>query len=269
MKAIYFLSGILLMINTATYAGGQEVKEKEESEIREVENKAFKAGEKLNYIISYGFFDAAEASLEVKKYESQIHGRDILHVVGLGKSISAFDWFFRVRDRYETFIDEKGIFPWLFKRRIDEGGYKKSQDYTFSQDQGEVTTEKDEKFEIPHGAQDMLSAFYFARTLDYSNAKKGDIFSIPSFVDGELFPVEIVFGGRKTVKVKKGKFNCLVFHPRVQEGRVFKTNEDLTFYISDDENKIPVLVKADVKFGSVKVMLKDYENLANPLAIKK
>ena len=271
MKGIYLLLGVLSLINTATFANGQgnEGKEEKETEIREVENNAFIAGERLDYTISYGFFSAAKASLEVKQYKSKIHGREILHVVGIGRSISAWDWFFPVRDRYETFIDKKGIFPWLFIRRIDEGGYKKSQDYQFYQDKGEVTNEKNETYKIPHGVQDMLSAFYYARTMDFSNAKKGDVFEITSFIDEEVYPLILEYGGKKTVKVKTGKFDCLVFHPKVQQGRVFKTKEDLTFYITDDENKIPVLVKANVKLGSVKMELDGYKNLANPLLSKR
>ena len=267
MKGIYSLLGIILLLNTASYANGQN--KEEENTKREVNNEAFKAGERLDYTISYGFFNAAKATLEVKKYHNKIQGREVLHIVGTGRSISAFDWFFRVRDRYETFIDEQELFPWLFIRRIDEGGYKKSQDYKFFQNKGTVINEKDEKYEIPYGVQDMLSAFYYARTMDYSGAQKGDVFTITSFIDEEVYPIILVYGGKKTIRTKTGKYDCLVFHPKVQEGRVFKTNEDLTFYITDDENKIPVLVKANVTIGSVKLELDSYENLANPLASKR
>tara|TARA_R110002072_G_scaffold55679_8_gene144819 strand:- start:147 stop:947 length:801 start_codon:yes stop_codon:yes gene_type:complete len=266
MKKTYLILAIAFLMNGFAYAGGQETEEK--NKIRKVNNNAFQVGEKLEYKISYGFINAATATLEVKKSESKIHGREVLHIVGIGESISTFDWFFKIRDRYETYIDEDGIFPWLFIRRIHEGGYEKAQDYQFYQEKGKVVNEKNESYEVPHGVQDMLSAFYFARTMDFSKAKKGDVFSVQSFVDEELYPIDLVFGGKKTIKIKKGKFDCLVFHPRVQEGRVFKTNEDLTFYITNDENKIPVLVKANVKIGSLKMELVDYKNLANPLALK-
>ena len=230
------------------------------------ESMAFQVGEKLEYTISYGFFNAAKASLEVKKHPQKINGREVLHIVGVGKSVSAFDWFFKIRDRYETYIDKDEVLPFIFVRRINEGGYKKQQDYYFEHELGKVTNSKDESFSIPYGIQDMLSAFYYARTKNYTDAKKGEVFTINSFVDGEIFPIKIVFGGRKIIKINKGKFNCLVFHPRVQEGRVFKTKEDLTFYISDDHNKIPILLKANVKIGSLKMELDHFENLAHPLS---
>jgi len=244
----------------------REIQDLKSKSKKKVNNNAFKVGEKLEYTISYGFFNAARASLEVKSHPKKIKGREVVHIVGKGKSISAFDWFFKIRDRYETYIDKNEIIPMVFVRRVNEGGYKKAQDYFFDHKKGMVKTAKEESFIIPYGVQDMLSAFYYARTMNYANAKKGDIFTIKSFVDGEIFPIKIAFGGRKIIKIDKGKYNCLVFHPRVQEGRVFKTKEDLTFYISDDENKIPILLKANVKIGSLKMELTHFKNLVHPLA---
>ena len=211
--------------------------------------------------------NAGEATLEVKKVKKKIQGREILHIVGRGYSISAFDWFFKVRDKYETYLDEEGIFPWLFVRRIEEGGYKKEQDYKFFQNQGKVEyVQKKKEYKVPHGVQDMISSFYYARTIDFSNAKKDQVFEFESFVDGEVYPIKIRYTGIKTVRVNAGKFECMVFHPVVQEGRVFKKDDDLTVYITNDENKIPVLARAKILIGSVRMELIDYKNLANPMA---
>lgn len=271
MKKFIFISLVTLLIANAGFAGVQKFQEQppeEEAkyELREIENRAFKAGEKLHYKFAYGFINAGVATLEVKKVEQKIQNRDLLHVVGVGESVSAFDWFFKVRDRYETYLDEKGIFPWLFVRRIHEGGYEKSQDYKFFQSHGYVVNEDEERYEVPESVQDMLSAFYYARTIDFSNAKKGDVFVIQSFVDEEVYPLRIKYAGTKTIKIKEGKFKCLVFHPQVQEGRIFETDEDLAVYITADENKVPILAKAKILVGSIRMELTGYENLANPIA---
>jgi len=275
MKRLSALISFALLISFSVFARGQDGKDdknsnstEDEFNYRQVENRAFKVGEILKYKFAYGFINAGEATLEIKKAPKQIQGRDILHIVGKGESISAFDWFFKVRDRYETYIDEEGIFPWLFVRRINEGGFKKSQDYQFFQTSGTVRNEDDEEYKVPHGVQDMLSSFYYARTIDFSNAKKGDIFEFDSFVDEEVFRLKIKYAGTKTIKISEGKFDCMVFHPLVQQGRVFEEDEDLTVYITNDENKIPVLARAKIVVGSIRMELIGYENLANPIAKK-
>ena len=270
MKKLIVLQLLAIMLVHSSFAKGQDKKESEKKvdkqELREIQHHAFQVGEKLHYKFAYGIINAGVATLEIKKPERTIHDRELLHIVGEGRSISAFDWFFKVRDRYETYIDEKGVFPWLFIRRINEGGYSKAQDYQFFQEDGYVVNEDKEKYNVPMAIQDMLSSFYYARTLDFTNAKKGDVFVIQSFVDEEVFPLRIKYAGTKTIKIKEGKFKCYVFNPQVQEGRIFETDDDLTVYITADENKIPVLAKAKVLVGSIRMELTGYENLANPIA---
>lgn len=272
MKKLISLISMVFFFAVSVTAHAQKEKEpleiKEEAfEYRKVENKAFKDGEFLKYKLAYGIMNAGEATLEVKKVKKKIQDRDILHIIGRGYSISAFDWFFKVRDKYETYLDEEGIFPWLFVRRIEEGGYKKEQDYKFFQNQERVEyVQKDKEYKVPHGVQDMISSFYYARTIDFSNAKKNQVFEFESFVDGELYPIKIKYAGTETIRVDAGRFECMVFHPVVQEGRIFKRDDDLTVYITKDENKIPILARAKILVGSVRMELIDYKNLANPMA---
>lgn len=237
---------------------------------RKVENKAFKGGEVLKYRIHYGIIDAGVATLKVLDEGKSLAGRKLLHIVGTGESKGTFDFFFKVRDRYESYIDAEGVFPWLFVRRVDEGGYKFSQDYKFLQHQQKVDNGEGKSFNTPDYIQDMVSGFYFARTLNLKNTKIGDTISVNTFVDDEIFPLQIRYAGTETVSVSAGTFNCLKFHPVVQKGRVFKSEDDLTVYISNDENKIPVLVRAKVLVGSIKMEITDFSGLANkPAIIKK
>ncbi|MGZ3930951.1 MAG: DUF3108 domain-containing protein [Bacteroidia bacterium] len=227
-------------------------------------NVAFKEGEVLNYRLHYGFIDAGVATLEVKPAVMEISGRKVYHVVGNGYSKGSFDWFFKVRDRYETFIDKDAMVPWMFVRRVDEGGYKFSQDYTFNHYAKKVDVGGGEKHDVPSGVQDMLSAFYAARNLDFSNAKEGDIFSVMTYVDKELWPMKIRYVGKETITTEIGKYNCLKFRPIVQRGRVFKKEEDLNVWITDDKNHIPLRAQAKLLIGSVKMDITGAANLANP-----
>lgn len=229
-------------------------------------NKAFKQGEVLTYRMHYGMLNAGVAVLEVKPDLIEVSGRKVYHIVGSGYTIGSTDWFFKVRDRYETYLDKDAMLPWLFVRRVDEGGYKFSQDYAFNHYTKKVDIGNNEKFDIPAGIQDMVSAFYSARNMDLSNAKPGDLFSITCFVDKEIWPLKIKFIGKETIDTDIGKFRCLKFRPIVQKGRVFKKEEDLNVWISDDDNHLPMRVKADVLIGSIKMDITSAKNLANPMA---
>jgi len=227
-------------------------------------NKAFKQGEVLTYRMHYGMLNAGVAILEVKPDLIEVSGRKVYHIVGSGYTIGSTDWFFKVRDRYETYMDKDAMLPWLFVRRVDEGGYKFSQDYAFNHYTKKVDIGNNEKFDIPAGIQDMVSAFYSARSMDLSNAKPGDLFSITCFVDKEIWPLKIKFIGKETIDTDIGKYRCLKFRPIVQKGRVFKKEEDLNVWISDDDNHLPMRVKAEVLIGSIKMDITSVKNLANP-----
>lgn len=271
MKLLTTITILLLSVAAVKASGGVYNKQLEASAFnyRTIKNNAFQEGEKLTYLLHYGVIDAAKATLEVKKVDKKISGRSLYRVVGLGKSLGSFNWFFKVDDRYESYIDEKGIFPWLFIRRVDEGGYKINQDYTFIQNKGKVKEGKKE-YKAPTHVQDMISSYYYARTLDFTNAKKGDVFEFDSFVDGEVYPLKIKFLGREKVKIRNGKYNALKFSPVVQVDRIFKNEDDLQVWISDDENKIPILAKAKILFGSLKMELTGYEGLKSEISkIKK
>jgi hypothetical protein len=235
-------------------------------ELPVIKNEAFKRGEMLSFRLHYGIIDAGTATLAVTDEARDLGGRKTFHIVGLGKSQGAFDWFFKVRDRYETYIDDQAIVPWLFIRRIQEGSYTCSQDYIFNNYTEKVDVGDKTMYDTGPNMQDMLSAFYNARTMDLSNSKPGDIFAINAFMDKEIFPVKIKFIGRETITTDLGTFKCLKFRPIIQKGRVFKHEEDLNVWISDDKNHIPIMGQAEVLVGSIKAELTGYSGLANPVS---
>lgn len=229
-------------------------------------NTAFKEGEVLSYRLHYGIMDAGVAILEVKPTILEVSGRKVYHIVGNGYSKGTFDWFFKVRDRYETFIDKDAMVPWMFVRRVDEGGYKFSQDYTFNHYQKKVDVGGGEKIDVPEGVQDMLSSFYAARNFDFTNAKEGQVYTIKSFVDKELWPMNIRYVGKETIETQIGKFKCLKFRPIVQKGRIFKHEEDMCVWITDDKNHIPLRAEAKILIGAIKLDITGAYNLANETA---
>lgn len=226
-------------------------------------NIAFKEGEILTYRMHYGVLNAGGVVLEVKPDIMNISGRDVYHIVCTGYTTGSADWFFKVRDRYETYMDKDALLPWMFVRRVDEGGFKFSQDYMFNHYTKKVDIGNNQKFDVPPGIQDMVSAFYSARNLDLSNAKPGDLFMLNCFVDKEIWPLQIKFVEREVIETDIGKFRCLKFRPIVQKGRVFKKEEDLNVWISDDKNHIVMRAKADVIIGSVKMDITSAKNLVN------
>jgi len=237
------------------------------TELPQRKNTAFKEGEILTYRLHYGPINAGVAILEVKPTILEVNGRKVYHIVGSGYTTGSTDVFFKVRDRYETYMDKDALLPWLFVRRVNEGGYKFSQDYTFNHYTKKVDIGNNKIMDVPTGIQDMVSAFYSARNLDLSNAKEGDVYSLNCFLDKEVWPLRIRFIGREEIETDIGKVRALKFRPVVQKGRVFKNDEDLNVWISDDKNHVVLRAKADILIGSIKMDVTSVKNLSNPMAL--
>jgi hypothetical protein len=239
-------------------------------QLRNLAQTAFKPGEKLKYKIRYGLIDAGIAELSVKEIV-QRSGRPSYHVVGTGRTTGMTEWFFKTRDRYESFIDTEAMVPWEFIRDVNEGGYEIERHLIF--DQYEQTV-KDLKaphkgtFTYESYAQDMISAFYFARSWDQTKLKKGDFLTFTMFLDHDQFPFRLNILGREMVKTEWGLIRCLKLRPSLQEGRVFSEEEAMTIYVSDDANKVPVLIESSLYIGTVKVELIGYEGLKHKLRFK-
>ncbi len=229
-------------------------------------NEAFKEGEVLSYRLHYGFIDAGVAVIQVMPQVMDFGGHQVYHIVGDGYSKGTFNWFFKVKDRYETYIDKNALVPWYFMRRCNEGGYIINQDYLFNHYTKKVDIGGGQTFEVPVGIQDMLSSFYYARNIDFTNAKEGTIYEIPSFVDKQTWTLKIKYIGKETIDTDLGKFRCIKFRPIIQTGRIFKKEEDLNVWITDDKNHIPLRAQAKILVGSVKMDITSFKNLANPVS---
>jgi hypothetical protein len=228
---------------------------------------AFKDGESLRYKMSYsGFLRAGTAVLEVN--EKDLNGKKVFYTKGIGWTSGMIKWFFKVDDKYESYFDKDIIKPYVFKRKIDEGGYKKHRITSFNHNSKKAyiqdfISQKDTSVAF-HNVQDMLSSFYYLRNSDVKSMKKGEEIAIDMFLDSQVYPFKLRFLGREVLKTKFGKVKTMIFRPLVQSGRIFKAQESVTLWITDDANKIPIKMKADLAVGSLRAELEHYKGLANP-----
>lgn len=231
------------------------------------QKQAFKDGEWLRYKMSYsGFLRAGSAILEVSEKEYQ--GKKVYHTKGTGWTSGMIKWFFEVDDKYESYFDKDSVKPYLFKRKIDEGGYKKHRITSFNYNSNtayvqDFLEQKDTIIPI-NNVQDMLSSFYYLRNKDVSKLKVGDEIKLDMFLDSQIYPFKLKYLGKESIRTRFGKVNTLLFRPLVQSGRVFKEQESVTIWITDDDNKIPVKMKASLAVGSLRADLEAYKGLANP-----
>ena len=226
----------------------------------------FQSGEWFRFRIHYGFLNASYATLALT--EERFRGRDVFHVVGKGRTTGLARWIFKVDDNYETYFDKDNGKPYRFIRKIDEGGYTKDLVIDFDHKAGEalVTNRKHNKktvVETTDGIQDLLSGFYYLRNnYDTRQLSRGDEVTIDLlYDDDEVFKFKLKFLGKEVVKTKFGEVRCLKFRPYVYKGRVFKEEESLTLWVSDDENKIPIRIEADLAIGSLKADLDAFRGL--------
>jgi hypothetical protein len=209
--------------------------------------------------------------MEVK--EATINNKKVFHVVGRGYTTGMSRFFFKVDDLYESYFDKVTGNPYQYVRNIDEGGYTKNQEGFFDQSENKILVKdykhKTEKtLSIAKNTQDILSSFYYLR--NYPNIDKiklGEFVAIDMFFDDETTKFRLKFLGRENIRTKFGVVQTMIFRPLVQSGRVFKEEESLTVWISDDENRLPIRIKASLVVGSLKADLEAFKGLKYPFKI--
>lgn len=227
-----------------------------------IRNTTFIDGENITYKIFYNalglYIDAGTASFTVSR--ETLNNTPVYHVVGLGTSNSSYDWIFKVRDRYETFIDTTTLLPLKFIRNVDEGGYKFYENVTFNQATNSAITNKG-VYKVPDCVQDVLSSIYYSRNIDFSKYKVGDKIPFNMFLDNEVHGLYIKYMGKETIKTRYGKFRAIKFKPLLIKGTIFEGGEKMTVWVSDDANHIPLRIESPIAVGKIKVDMMMYKNL--------
>ena len=226
-------------------------------------------GENLFYRIHYGFLTAGNATLSTTK--TTYKGQPAFYIKGVGKTSGATKAFFKVEDVYESYVNDNKE-PMFYVRNVSEGSYRQHLQSTFNQENNtltlvdkKTTANPPKVVRVPNDVQDMLSVFYYLRSLPEANIKVGSIFKMNVWIDDELFPFQIRIAGTDNIDTKFGKINCLRIIPSMMSGRVFKEKEGVTLWVSNDQNKVPILIKAELKVGSLKASIDGYNNLKYPI----
>lgn len=231
-----------------------------------IRNTAFKAGEVVTMKVFYNalgaYVGAGEATFTTRL--ERFNGKPVYHFIGEGKSYSFFDNFFKVRDRYESYVDTATMLPYKFIRNVDEGGHKIYNNVSFNQTTNTATSTNG-VFKTSKCIQDVVSAMYYARNINFDKYKPGDKIPFDMFLDDEVYHLYIRYIGKEKIKTRYGKFRAIKFKPLLVKGTMFEGGEKMNAWVSDDPNRLLLRVESPISVGSVKVDMMGYQNLRYPL----
>lgn len=231
-----------------------------------IRNTAFKPGEKVLMKVFYNtlgqYIGAGEAMFTTTL--ERFNGKPVYHSVGEGKSYPFFDNFFRVRDRYESYFDTTTLTPYKFIRNVDEGGHKIYNNVSFNQSANTATSTTG-VYKVPNCIQDVVSAVFYARNIDFSKYKEGDKILFDMFLDDEIYHMYIRYMGKYTIKTRYGKFRAIKIKPLLLKGTIFQGGEEMNAYLSDDPNRLLLRVESPITVGRVVIDMMGYSGLRYPL----
>ncbi len=235
-----------------------------------LENGTFQRGEFLKFRLHYGIINAGYASLQIAEDTVYQGGHPCYHVLGKGWSNSTWDLVFKVRDRYESWIDQESLTPRKFERHIQEGGFSMYQKVLFAQQSGKAyyydPGRGKQTYEVPEDIQDVLSAFFYARAkYDHQTLKVGDRISLRNFLDRKTFDLEAKMLNRESIKIGNHRFQALKFDLLIEEAGLITDGSKIQFWISDDANKIPLRIESELMIGSLRCDLIEWRGLRHPL----
>lgn len=229
-------------------------------------NTAFKSDEVIGMKVFYStlgmYIGAGEATFTTSL--ERYNGKPVYHFIGEGKTYPAFDNFFKVRDRYESYVDTSNLLPYKFVRNIDEGGYKKYNNVTFNQ-ASNTAVSTNGVFKVSDCIQDVVSMVYYARNINFDKYKVNDKILFDMFLDDEVFHMYIRYMGKEKIKTRFGKFNAIKIRPLLIKGTIFEGGEKMTAWLSDDPNHLLLRAESPIAVGSIKVDMMSYKNLRHPL----
>lgn len=226
---------------------------------------AFQEGEILKYKLKYGFITAAEATIKVMPSDLKFDNKPTYKLVVDAQTSGTFDIFYKIRDHYDSYIDQTELTPYFYQENIREASYRRTDKARFYQDNKKVVANRGTFTTPTTQTFDLVSAYYFSRSLDISKLKIGDEFKLNYFLGDEISQLEIAYVGKETIKTKLGNIRCLKFSPSIKPGRIFKKDSKLYLWITDDGNRVPVKAEVEILVGSVTLEIKSAEGLKYPI----
>jgi hypothetical protein len=238
-------------------------------------NSAFREGEVLNYEVFYnwGFIWLNAAYVEFKVKAGEFQNRPVYHLDAYGATYKSYDWIFKVRDHYQSYLDKEVLRPLWYSCKTYEGGYEADQKYYFNPEKNTATlyTQNSDRpyrkdtLNLKPCTFDVLSLIYYARNIDFSGVKVGDSVPVVAILDTSAYNLYIRYLGKEVIELKDGrKYRCIKFSALLVEGTIFKGGEDLYGWVTDDKNRIPILVEAKILVGSVKAYFRSVQENKNP-----
>lgn len=229
---------------------------------RRVENNSFCAGEHLEFRVHWGFVNAGEATIEVSPTLYKVNNRVCYKVNVFGKTAGFAEVGYRVRDTWRSYIDTSALVPQRFYTSIEEGRYRREETVFFDHQQRKVRAERKNRepkeFDIPRNVQDIVSGYYYLRTIDFNQLNEGDVVGIDAFFDNKFYDFKIKYRGKGEIKTKFGTIKVFKLTPVMQKNELFDGEESIRIWISDDANRIPVKIEADMFVGAIEIELKKH-----------
>ena len=244
-----------------------------QTELRSIQNETFARGEWLKFRVHYGFITAGYLEMEVASTTPIRHDRPCYHIIGHGYTHSAFEWFYTVDDKYESYCDEESLVSWEFNRQIREGSFSAYTETHFDQ-YGHTAThinnkKQETEYQVPEYVQDVISAYYYARArYDHNDLQPGDRIELHNFIDRKPYRLEARMLKREVIEVNDQEFRALKFDLLIEEVGMITDGSTIQFWISDDDNKIPLRVESELMVGSLAASLIDTNGLLHPLTSK-
>ncbi len=237
--------------------------------------KTFKPGEKITYFAYYnwGFIWIHAGDVQFSVRQNVYQNKNTYFLEATGNSLKSYDWMYKVREKFQSQVDMEGFAPLYYERNSTEGSYKAYENYVFSPS-GKIYSKvenskkpfKKDSLNATSCTFDVLSMVYYSRTIDFDKYKPKEKISLRSIIDNQLCSLYLRYLGRETIKTRDGrKFKCIKFSALLVEGTIFKGGEDMFIWVTDDDNRIPILVEAKILIGSVKAYINTIEGASHEL----
>lgn len=237
----------------------------------------FQDGEKLNYqaLYTWGFIWIHAANIQFSVTSQRVGAMPFFSLTAKASSLKAFDWFFKVRDNFQSLITTDKLTPIWFDQHSSEGGWVVQQSYTFDPSGRKFFHRANighrppvnDTVSIPACTFDVLSSIYYCRSISFEHYKVNDKLTVNTLLDGKLYPIQFRFLGKETIPGlhRHEKYSCYKIEATAVESTNFKEGQKIYVWFTDDDNHLPILIEAKVVVGSVKGYLDSYEGLKHPL----